>query len=202
MRQSRRSFCRLGVAAASSALSLPSLLAKDVGRDDWLEQLLRQQAGASAAVEGALRLGRFRDPIYFLLRSITWTAERGSRLPARVEAPAGFVTDLASIPREFFSLLRPDGDYAYAAILHDYLYWTQTTDRVTADMVFRAAMEEFGVARATTQVIFTAVRLAGEDAWNTNAQLKKSGEKRVLRKYPDDPRTTWATWKTQPGTLF
>ncbi|ECG8634089.1 DUF1353 domain-containing protein, partial [Salmonella enterica subsp. salamae] len=39
-----------------------------------------------------------------------------------IEVPAGFVTDLATIPRIFWSLMPPDGKYAKAAIIHDYLY--------------------------------------------------------------------------------
>ena len=47
--------------------------------------------------------------------------------------PTGFVTDFASIPPIFYSVLRPDGEYAYAAVIHDYLYWTQTRPREDAD---------------------------------------------------------------------
>ncbi len=39
-----------------------------------------------------------------------------------IHVPAGFVTDLASVPRIFWTLLPPDGKYAKAAIIHDYLY--------------------------------------------------------------------------------
>src|ERR1700730_13306161 len=49
-----------------------------------------------------LRLGRFREPIYFLLNSITWkpNAEQAFQFEP-VEVPVGFVTDLASIPQIF-----------------------------------------------------------------------------------------------------
>ncbi|MDI5166053.1 DUF1353 domain-containing protein, partial [Salmonella enterica subsp. enterica serovar Montevideo] len=33
-----------------------------------------------------------------------------------IEVPVGFVTDLATVPRIFWSLLPPDGEYAKAAI--------------------------------------------------------------------------------------
>lgn len=39
-----------------------------------------------------------------------------------IEVPAGLITDLATIPRIFWILLPPDGKYAKAAIIHDYLY--------------------------------------------------------------------------------
>ena len=50
-----------------------------------------------------------------------------------VEVPQGFTTDFASIPPIFFGLLRPDGLYAVAAVVHDYLYWDQRVDRLTCD---------------------------------------------------------------------
>lgn len=39
----------------------------------------------------------------------------------RFTIPAGFRTDLASVPRVFWSVLPPFGDYAPAAVLHDAL---------------------------------------------------------------------------------
>lgn len=38
-----------------------------------------------------------------------------------IEVPAGFVSDLASVPRIFWPFLPPDGDYSQAAVLHDWL---------------------------------------------------------------------------------
>ena len=43
----------------------------------------------------------------------------------RIVVPPGFVTDLASIPPEFWGpplKLTPTGQYSRAAIIHDYLY--------------------------------------------------------------------------------
>lgn len=39
-----------------------------------------------------------------------------------IEVPAGFVTDFATVPRVFWILLPPDGKYARASSIHDYLY--------------------------------------------------------------------------------
>ena len=90
---------------------------------------------------GPLHLGRFLDPMYFLMRPIGWIPgpEAPTGLP-KVDVPTGFVTDLASIPQFFWCILRPDGSYAAPAIVHDYLYWTQPVSREVADDVFRAAM--------------------------------------------------------------
>ncbi|MGH7798799.1 MAG: DUF1353 domain-containing protein [Candidatus Binatia bacterium] len=43
--------------------------------------------------------------------------------------PIGFVTDFASIPQVFHYLLRQNGFYLLPAVVHDYLYWTQTCTR-------------------------------------------------------------------------
>jgi hypothetical protein len=109
--------------------------------------------------------------------------------------PRGFVTDLASIPRIFYSLLRPDGEYAYAAIVHDYLYWTQTRTRTVSDEIFKFSMEDFNISRRTMQTIYNAVRLFGEGAWSKNARLKADGERRILKRFPPTAQINWADWK-------
>nr|WP_249210040.1 DUF1353 domain-containing protein [Bradyrhizobium manausense] len=113
----------------------------------------------------------------------------------RVDVPAGFVTDFASIPRAFYSALRPDGEYSYAAVFHDFLYWTQDRPRPACDEVLRLAMLDFKIDRLTVGVIYEAVRKFGESAWQENTRLKAAGEKRILTKFPSDPRITWDDWK-------
>ncbi|MFV2733470.1 DUF1353 domain-containing protein, partial [Escherichia coli] len=39
-----------------------------------------------------------------------------------IAVPAGYVTDLASVPRILWSVFPPHGRYAKAAIIHDWLY--------------------------------------------------------------------------------
>jgi Protein of unknown function (DUF1353) len=164
------------------------------------EQWMSEWMAAGKPVAGGLYLGRFKDPMYFLLQPITRTPTRTQNLPS-VTAPKGFVTDLASIPRVFWSLLRPDGEYAYAAVIHDYLYWTQTTSREVADDVFKATMEELNVDGTTVLAIYTAVRGFGQSAWDQNAADRKNGGHRILRRFPEDPRVTWAQWKSDPDVF-
>ncbi|MEM7429183.1 MAG: trypsin-like serine protease [Pseudomonadota bacterium] len=166
--------------------------------DAWIEE--RAQAGTKA-VKGALHVHRFKDPVYALTSPIAWKPNTASSVFHDVTVPAGFVTDFASIPRIFWSLLRPDGEYTYPAIIHDYLYWTQTTSREAADEIFKIAMEDFGIDAAKILSIYAAVRAGGRSAWDENARLKGQGEKRVLREFPDDPTMTWATWKSDPDVF-
>jgi len=151
--------------------------------------------------EGGLYLGRFADPIYFLTKPITWKPNPGQEQYKEVIVPVGFVTDLASIPRIFWTALRPDGQYAYAAIVHDYLYWFQMRPRQESDTILKLGMEDFSIKRSTVAAIFGAVRLAGGAAWAENARFRKAGEKRILRKFPDDPRSTWENWKQRPNVF-
>lgn len=158
--------------------------------DRWLLPLLH----APGAVAGALHMGRFRDRIYWLDKEIRWSPGPNQDASA-VIVPAGFVTDLASIPRVFWSLLPTDGTYTFPAIVHDYLYWTQGQTRELADKVLLYGMEDMKVSPVVAQAIYLAVRTGGGGAWSNNAKLRERGERRLLRKFPDDPTTTWSDWK-------
>jgi hypothetical protein len=68
-------------------------------------------------------------------------------------------------------------------------------------LILEFAMQDFGIDTATTGAIYHAVRLAGQSAWNQNAADKARGEKRVLKRYPQDPRITWAEWKMRPDVF-
>jgi hypothetical protein len=150
---------------------------------------------------GALYLGRFADPMYFLTKPITWKPNQGQERYQEVSVPAGFVTDLASIPRVFWTLLRPDGKYAYSAIVHDYLYWFQTKPREESDTILKLGMQDFSIDAVTITAIYDAVRLGGRASWSGNERLRNAGEKRILKRFPDDPRTTWAEWKKLPDNF-
>jgi hypothetical protein len=165
-----------------------------VAADEWLLPMLH----APGAVAGALHLGRFRDRIYYLDKEVKWSPSPDQDGPA-VVVPAGFVTDLASIPRVFWSLLPTDGAYTFPAIVHDYLYWTQTHSRETADKVFHFGMADMKVSSSVALAIYTAVRVGGESAWTNNTALKKAGERRLLQEFPTDPATTWSEWKQRKG---
>lgn len=157
----------------------------------WMNEWM----SVSKAPGGMLRVSRFREPMYFLTAPISWTPNPGQERYEAVTVPPGFVTDFASIPQIFWSLLRPDGEYAYAAVVHDYLYWTQTRSREEADDILKMAMEDFEVGTVTIETIYGAVRLGGKGAWGGNAEKKAQGEKRILKRFPQDPRTKWEDWK-------
>lgn len=149
---------------------------------------------------GTLNVTRFADAFWYLSRGIDWAPNAGQQLPP-VSVPAGFVTDFASIPRALWTALPRDGDYVWAAVVHDYLYWYQTTTKDIADDVLKAAMVDFRIPTAQRFAIYEGVHLGGTSAWNGNAQLKQNGEKRILKRFPDDPTISWEEWKKRPDVF-
>ena len=102
-----------------------------------------------------------------------WTNVRGKS--ELIEIPAGFRTDLASIPRVVRSLIPQNGRHRRPAVVHDYLYrragredsdWT----RLEADQCFLEAMKVDGVPGIRRRVMYTFVRMFGEYSWNKNVE--------------------------------
>ncbi len=86
-----------------------------------------------------------------------------------VVVPAGFKTDLASVPRLFTRIFPPYGRYSMAAIVHDYLYSSYCKydcTRQGADRIFLDAMIDRGVSVFTRQCLYRAVRVGGWAPWN------------------------------------
>lgn len=168
--------------------------------DDWLLQW-KSQAKVNKELQGPLDLRRFKDPFYVLLNDIGWKSKKPVTGLEAFKVPQGFVTDFASVPRPFWSIFPRDGNYVYAAVLHDWLYWIQDRPRDTADRIFRAAMDDLTITDSQADVLYSAVSHFGETAWKQNKDLKNSGEKRVLKELPVKPETTWAEWKTVTGVF-
>jgi Protein of unknown function (DUF1353) len=179
-------------ALAASSSKKPKSMA------EWMDTWTRDNARDP---QGSLFVYRFKDPMWALLKPIGWRPNDPNSKILPVAVPSGFVTDFASIPRAFYSLLRPDGEYTYPAIIHDYLYWTQLRSRVESDEIIRLAMIDFKIDSLTVQIIYRAVRSFGGAAWDENKRLKAAGEKRFLAKFPEDPRVTWTEWK-QDASVF
>lgn len=80
-----------------------------------------------------------------------------------ITVPRNFETDGASIPRVFWNILSPFGDYFPAAVIHDFLYSPYNTefDRAEADYIFREAMYHLGVPWFRRDLIYAAVRACG-----------------------------------------
>lgn len=162
----------------------------------WLDQYFgRKDFGAPLAVS------RFLDRTYYLIQAFTWTPTGDSAPLGRIVAPKGFVTDFASVPAVFWSVLPPDDEYVTAAVIHDWLYWNQATTRAQADQAMWDCMAELGVSKFKLASIYVAVRTFGDAAWSGNAALKAKGERRVLKRTPTDLKVRWSEWKRQPDVF-
>lgn len=81
--------------------------------------------------------------------------------------PAGYVTDLASIPRVLWPIVGSPYDprFAKAATVHDYLYSTKQVPREEADKELKTLLRLAGVPRWKCQAMYLAVRAFGGLHW-------------------------------------
>lgn len=87
-----------------------------------------------------------------------------------ITAPAGFKTDLASIPRPIQVLLPPIGRYDRAAVIHDLLYTTHAVEnraisKAEADDIFLEALLVCKVNKIKAYSMYLAVSLFGYSSW-------------------------------------
>ena len=79
-----------------------------------------------------------------------------------IEVPAGYVTDLASVPRLFrFIVPVANAKNRRAAVVHDYLCTNPeglVKDQKQADQVFREALGVVGVGRFRSAALYYPVR--------------------------------------------
>lgn len=140
----------------------------------------------------------FIDGRHWMLQG--YLLHRFGRSAKVIIVPAGFVTDLASVPDIAESLLPRNGEYSTAAIIHDYLYWTQACTREQSDNLMSIVMKETGVAPWKDLLIYGAVRLGGQHAWDLDRERKASGVIHVID-VPWDRSPSGMDWSTLQTTL-
>lgn len=169
-------------------------------KQEWMKQWL----GLGTKAIGPAVLQPFAEMDNFIVyQPITWVPpdKAPPDLPRSVKVPKGFVTDLATIPRFFWWVLPPQGNYGHAAILHDWLYWDRKTTREVADRVFDVAMDEMAVAPPVRKAMWAAVRLYGGRYWDEAAREKARGVNRVLIKFPESAIVPWKDWRQRPDVF-
>ncbi len=91
-----------------------------------------------------------------------------------IVAPAGFITDFASIPRGLWNIFPKRGKWDRAAVLHDAGYQDKlltltghiiTLPKDTIDAIFQEAMEVSGVGFISRHMMHQAVRWFGGHAF-------------------------------------
>lgn len=85
----------------------------------------------------------------------------------RWTVPKGFATDFASIPAFGRAFISKAHQNAYAAVLHDFLYYTQPVSRPEADRLFKEALAspDCNTTPLKQWVMYRAVRIGGLKAW-------------------------------------
>lgn len=127
---------------------------------------------------------------------------------ARMEVPAGYITDFASIPPAVRGMFPPFGRHAKAAVLHDWLYLVgEPGKKPFADRVFVDAMEELGVSWARRTTMYKAVQIGGGGGYRRegNAWKEAFGDWRTGdRLTPDTERGDHyqAKWPSPPSADY
>lgn len=98
-----------------------------------------------------------------------WSYQDG---PSAIRIPAGFICDLASVPRAVWAVLSPADLSESAALVHDWIYRHAGTlpgglsyTRAESDRLFFRIMGEEGVSSWKRRAAYVAVRLFGHSAW-------------------------------------
>lgn len=116
---------------------------------------------------------KFRDKdisLTFHPDTVKWTVEKPLIAwwgTYSLQVPAGFETDLASIPRRLRGVVSQVGRHIQAAIFHDAAY-AGVFDGMTkaeADRMFLDGMVALEVPWYRRKVMYWAVRLGGASSW-------------------------------------
>ncbi len=96
---------------------------------------------------------------------VTWEGLPSGLVMFGVEA--GFITDLASIPRVFRSIIPQVGRHIQPSIAHDWCYESKTNlTRAEADLLFLDGMKAVGVSWLRRRAMYAAVRAFGGALWD------------------------------------
>ena len=127
--------------------------------------------------DNALRLQDIRPGWFRLLEPLRFSMTTWRGVSILVEVPAGYETNLASVPRLLWPIFPPFGVYNRAAVIHDYLL-DQGGHRFLADAIFRECMAILGVPWYRRVAMFYAVRMYS--IWVT--WRKRNGVRRTSRR--------------------
>jgi len=93
----------------------------------------------------------------------------------KITLKRGFVTNGASIPKIFWSILSSpfDGPIIYAACVHDGLYTKRTLPRKECDKLLIEMARENGYSKIKSFLVYNAVRIFGGSHWHKNSESQK-----------------------------
>ena len=144
-------------------------------------------------------------PLWMVGEPLQYRSDDGRYM---IEVPAGFVTDLASIPKGLWWWQSPQERTAAPAIIHDYLYWEQSCEKDEADAMMYLAMEKLQVKGIP--LIYAGIRTPFAVAsFAKNKEARAKGETRFftkehvarLKKSFLDPNATWVTVQAEAAAV-
>lgn len=104
------------------------------------------------------RKNRFGDPYYYLSKDLLIFGKI---------IPAGFITDLATVPKLAQKVIPYKDDLCIVAILHDWHYTTHEVTRKEADKIMRdyfTVNTELGTIQK--YAVWAIIRIFGSSSWN------------------------------------
>lgn len=101
--------------------------------------------------------------IYQVISPLSYDSDVAGR---NITVPAGFLTDLASIPRLPFFYRELSNVADLPGVVHDYLYSNGCVSRDVADLMLKEMCLLVGLPYWKTQAIYMGVRLGGESHFN------------------------------------
>jgi hypothetical protein len=114
---------------------------------------------------------------------------RSDLLGRAIEVPAGFITDLGSVPRVPFAYLIAGARGPRACCLHDYCYsypeeLRDVLTRLLGDGVFQEALPLDGVPGGVVYAMWRSVRDRGAEFWKGPADPLPAATPRVVPEAP------------------
>ena len=139
----------------------------------------------------AVRTRRGKDAKYVISKPYKAKVEvraNGKTYWHKICVPKGYMTDMASVPRIFRSIVSRIGPHLEACIIHDWLYdaWIvrglapEIRMKRFADDALKVGMREARVNRLTTWIVWRAATLAGGKMFRKGPNASPPPESDVL----------------------
>jgi len=119
----------------------------------------------------SLKTAKIGPGLWILLEDMEFNTSRGLFV-----VPAGFITDMASVPRALTWLVPPTkSEIAEASVLHDWFYSKNSIQvtRAFADRCLKEIMISRGATRKLGNIAYSGVRIGGTKHYRKDYDTKK-----------------------------
>jgi hypothetical protein len=99
------------------------------------------------------------NPVYVITKEFTYKLGSEESPLHTFRVPVGYETDLATIPFPVNIVFKPNGPWAKAAVIHDFIYTDYPeVSKVVADSIFLEAMLVLNINVLIAYIFYFAVR--------------------------------------------